>query len=300
MKKIKCIFALLLLPLFIIQTNAEEEKIYTHVHIVDYDHPLSFDEIKARYTSYDTLDGNITDKIRFQSDYEEDFNQNELSIKNYSLLISVTNTRNHTTKWEDQISVRDFTAPIVETKDKEISIDISKEKIGDALRKQLIITDNYDTTFENCFFEGVSDVPGSYSIVCYVKDSSGNTSNRITLFVHIYESIKRQLVLTPILLEDKALAPSELLTLFLQANTIDESYQNVEVQSTYFDTPQKEGIYQLNFVFDYVEGYQQIYQCKLINSISKKKKKDDKIIYISLGSILFLFGIGIIIYRKRR
>ncbi|MDE6047546.1 MAG: hypothetical protein K2F56_02845, partial [Anaeroplasmataceae bacterium] len=138
MKRIKyCfIFLLVLFPLFAIQAYAEEED-YTHIHIVDYDHPISFDEIKARYTSYDAVDGNLTDRLVFQSEYETDYEKNSLSVKSYLLYISVTNSRNKTIKWEDEISVRDFTAPVLSYTEREISIDFSKENILDVLSSVL-------------------------------------------------------------------------------------------------------------------------------------------------------------------
>lgn len=303
MKRIKyCFWLFFLFPLLMIQAHAEEE-IYTHVHIVNYDNPLSFDEIKARYTSYDAVDGNLTDRLIFHSDYEQDYLENRLSIKSYSLFVSVTNSKNKTIEWEDEISVRDFTAPLLSTKEKEISIDLSKENPQETLVSYLIISDNYDTVFEHFIFEGLEDIEqgaGTYSIRCSTMDSSGNSSNEVILILHCFETIQRQIASAPILIENKALSSNELLALFLQNNTIDTAYQEVQIQTSYLDTPLKQGIYQAEFTFNYADGTQQIYQCKIINTLTIEKKKDDKIIYISLSCILLLACIGVFIYRKRR
>lgn len=297
MKKIKIVL-ILLLSLFTISIQAKEENNNTHLHVVDYDHPISFEQIKSRYSSYDSLDGDITDQLQFQSEYEEDYTNNNLYVKSYPLLVSITNSRNHTTEWKDEISVRDFSSPKLFAKENEIKIDISQEDVNDALINTLEVSDNYDTTFKNYFFEGLADTPGTYSVRCSITDSSGNVSNEILLIVHLFETINKQIISTPILLENKVLPSSELLALFLQNNTIDTAYKSVDIRSSYFDNPQKEGIYLVEFKFDYGETIQ-IYQCKLINTVHEQKKKDELIIYISLGCILFLSIIGVVWYRKR-
>ncbi|MDE6655402.1 MAG: hypothetical protein K2J85_00250, partial [Anaeroplasmataceae bacterium] len=276
MKKNKYfLFALLLFLIPSISTKAMEEEVsYTHVHVIDYDHPISFEEIKVRYTSYDLVDGNLTSKITFYSEYESDYENNTLSVKNYELMISVTNSRNKTITWLDEISVRDFTAPILEGLEKQITIDISTEDIVELLTSTFIITDNWDKEFSKYDFKGIEALeqgPGVYSICCSVIDSSGNISNEISLIIHLEESIQRQISLTPIQIENQALSTQEVITLFLQNNTVDTGYQSVQVQSSYFDTPSKEGIYQAEFTFHYADGYKQIYQCKLINTILKEK-----------------------------
>ena len=305
MRKSKYWLSLLLLcPLFsFLKTKAMEEDSYTHVHIIDYDHPLSFEEIKLRYTSYDTVDGNLTDQIHFESTYETDYKNNMLSVKTYVLHISVTNSRNVTVKWTDEISVRDFTAPVLSIEQEEITVDIATEDIETVLLRSLIVKDNWDTEFNDYEIKGLEATnqgAGTYSVSCSVTDSSGNTSNEVLVTVHIVESFERQISLIPIYIENTKLSDTEILALFLQKNTVDTGYKTAQVKSSYFLTPDKEGIYQAEFIFDYEDGLKKIYQCKIINTIAEEKKKDDKIIYISFGCILFLVGLGIFVYRKRR
>ncbi|MDE5856138.1 MAG: hypothetical protein K2H06_03730 [Anaeroplasmataceae bacterium] len=276
---------------------------YTHVHIIDYDHPLSFEEIKSRYTSYDAIDGNLTEQIQFESAYEADYKNNTLTVKTYELDVTVTNSRNVTVKWTDEISVRDFTAPVLSSEQKEITVDIATEDVETVLIHSLTIKDNWDTEINHYEIKGLETTdqgPGTYSISCSVKDSAGNISNEVLFIVHIVESFERQISLIPIFIENTILSDTEVLALFLQKNTIDTSYKSVQVKSSYFLTPTKEGIYQAEFIFDYEDGIKKIYQCKIMNTVLEEKKKDDKIIYISLGCILILAGIGIFIYRKRR
>lgn len=304
MRKIKyCLFLLLLFPILSAQVKAMDKESYAHVHIIDYDHPLSFEEIKSRYASYDAIDGNLTEQIQFNSSYEADYKNNTLAVKTYALDVSVTNSRKVTVKWTDEISVRDFTAPILSLEPKEITVDIATEDIEMVLIHSLNIKDNWDTVFSNYEIKGLEALelgPGTYYISCYVTDSSGNVSNEVYITVHIVESFKKQICLTPICIENEKLSETELLALFLQRNNIETGYTSAQVKSSYFSTPTKEGIYQAEFSFDYEDGVQKIYQCKIVNTILEEKKKDDKIIYISFGCILFLVGLGIFIYRKRR
>ncbi|MCM1131182.1 MAG: hypothetical protein NC310_06225 [Roseburia sp.] len=305
MKRIRLVlFLSLLFPLFAsFQANAKDKDSYTHVHIIDYDHPLSFDEIKARYSSYDSIDGDLTDQIHFKSNYEADYINNTLAVKSYELNVTVTNSRNVTVQWTDEISVRDFTAPILSFEANEIFIDIATENVKSILTQSLIVKDNWDTSFEDYEIKGLEITnlePGTYPISCTVRDSSKNVSNEVNIIIHIKKSFEKQISSNSIYIENSKLTDDELLALFLQKNSVDTSYKTVQVESSYFQTPEKEGIYQAEFIFDYEDGIKKIYQCKIINTLPEVKKKDDKIIYISLGCISILACIGIFIYRKRR
>lgn len=302
MKKNNYFLFLLLLILFPLKVSAESEK-NIHLHIVDYDNPISFEEIKSRYKSYDFLDGDITSIIQFQSSYEDAFKKNALEVKTYDLIVSVTNSRNYTTQWLDAIEVRDFTSPTLEATQNEITIDISTEQVEKAILQFVNIEDNWDNQFENMFWEGIENCekgPGSYIVTLWVQDTAGNLSNSISMTIHIIESIQERIASHSITIEKGDLNSSEILTEFLRLNQINLSYKKIEVTSSYFDSPHKNGIYPATIIFYGNEGKEAIYHCKIIVNLKDEKKKDDKIIYISSGIILFLLGIGIVIYRKRR
>ncbi|MDE7263743.1 MAG: hypothetical protein K2N64_03695 [Anaeroplasmataceae bacterium] len=302
MKKSSYLLFFFLIFLFSIRTSAQSEQ-YTHLHVVNYDHPISFEEIKIRYKSYDSIDGDITKRIQFESSYEADLKNNVLEVKPYDLLVTVTNSRNFTLSWTDQIDVRDFTPPIIESTQNEISIDISTEQIEEKILQSISISDNWDKEFHTLFWEGIEDCstgPGIYLVTLRVQDASGNFSNIVSLIISIFESIQEQITPYSITITKNQLQSAEILTEFLKYKQVDTGYQHAEVSSSYFDSPQKNGVYPASISFSYPDGKKVIYYCKIIVNLETEKKKDDIIIYISLGVILFLLVIGFIIYRKRR
>ncbi len=303
MRKCKLwIIGFCLLPFFTLPAYAKNEDDFTHLHIVDIDHPIPFEDIKACYRAYDAEDGFITEQLSFESSYETDYLANCLEVKTYELIVTVTNSRNHSTKQYDEISVRDFTSPTIASQEQEFSIDISKDSIEDILKQSLIYEDNYDEA-KHFIFEGLEEAKlgtGTYSIRTYAVDDSGNTSNVIILVLHIFETIKRRISTTPIYVKETPLTKDELITEFLKNEVVDTSYQAVQVKSNYLDTPNKIGTYQAEFSFLYADGIQYIYQCKIINEPKEEKKKENTLLYISLGTMTCIALIGIIIYRKRR
>lgn len=302
MRKCKLwLLGLCILSFLTLQANAKDENDFTHLHIVDIDNPIPFEDIKTCYKAYDAKDGFITEQISFESLYETDYLSNCLKVKTYELVVTVTNSRNYTTKLYDEISVRDFTAPIITSLNQEITIDISKDTIEEILKQNLIYEDNYDEA-KHYIFEGIETAKlgvGTYSIPTYAIDNCGNISNTIIFVLHIIETIKRQISTTPIYINEPILTKEELLATFLKNEVIDTSYQTVQVKSTYLNTPHKSGIYQAEFSFLYADGLQYIYQCKIINEPKQEKKKENTLLYISLGVMTCMALIGIIIYRKR-
>lgn len=302
MKKISIIILIYFLLFCVsLKSNANEET-YTHYHIIDIDHPLSFKEIKKRYEAYDSIDGNITNNILFQSDYESDYANQELKVFDYPLHISITNSRKKQCIWNDIISVRDFTAPILVSKESELFVDISQENLQEKMIQNLIIEDNCDTEFGYVWtgLEEIKQGAGTYMIGISAIDKSNNQSNVEYMKVHIQESIQKLLSKKTIFIENKNLNEEELINEFLKSNLIQFSYKDVTVTTHYLDTPQKNGTYQAEFKFTNDEGLCCIYQCKIVNQVFKKTKKDKTMIYLSSGIISILLLVGIIIYRKRR
>ncbi len=298
MKKISLLLILLILTFF--SFNAKAENSYVNMHVIDYDNPLSFEELKSRYTSYDYIDGDLSDKLIISSDYENDYINNSLKIQDYKIYVSITNSNGYERKQIDIISVRDFKAPIIETKNNELVVDISNEDLEDAIINNLIITDNYDTSFSNINILGLENIilGEQIEIICNVYDNSNNKSNDIIIKLTALKTKDKELVLNEIHTESIT-SNKELLALFLKDNQIDLSYSSAEVKTTYLDTPEKNGIYQAKFIFKYDNGYTKEYECKIINIINEEKKEKNYTSIITLTIFLFLSLIGILIYKKR-
>lgn len=300
----KCSLFILIFFCFIcLSYSAYAKKEAAHFHIINYDSPLSFEQIKARYSCYDKKEGNLTEKLKFESEYIYDLKNQALKVKDYPLQVSISNSLGQTTSRIDYISVRDFTAPILKVKQKELKIDISTQEIIPTLLDCFEITDNYDTNF-NYDWIGLEDLEqgtGTYSIQLIVYDSSKNSTVSEAITVRVVESTFYHIITESIMIEQTAKSKEEILEEVLKYADIDSNYQEITISSTYFDTPLKQGTYQVSVTLSYADGIKHIYQCKIINKITKGNKNYNTIIIISsLCTILFVGLIGIFFYRKRR
>lgn len=303
MKKISILLCTCVLFFFCaLQSNAAYEETYAHYHIIDIDHPLSFEEIKKRYEAYDYVDGNITESIQFESEYEQDYLLQKIKVFDYSLQVTSLNSRGKQRIWKDVISVRDFTAPILNFNTSELSIDLSTENLQQKIIEALSIEDNWDKEGFLYSFYGIEETKagsGTYTLGISVEDQSKNRSTIKYINVSITESIQKFISKKPILVEKSNLNETALIQEFLKNTIISFPYKTIIVKSNYLEATQKQGIYQAQFEFYNEDELICIYQCKIINQFETKKKKD-KTIYLSLSIMGILFIIGMIIYRKRR
>lgn len=300
-KLLICLFFLSLLFLCI-QAKADEEVQSAYVHIINYDKPLTMEEIKTHYTAYDSIDGNISEQIILSSDYEEDLNNHALKVQVYPLVVSITNSRGIKVIQEDAIDVRDFTAPIVTAKESEISLDLASSTIEQDILEYFIFSDNYDTDFENIRLEGIENLERLETclIYCSITDSSGNLSNVESIIIHPYQSVIKKLVTTSVLITDQPLTAEEIIQQFINKNSIPAGYQNIHLSSHYLEHPDINGIYQAKLELQYEDGVQYIYQFKIDVAIPKQEEKSQLPLYISFGCLVGLSLIGVFIYRKRR
>lgn len=304
MKKTKLVIHLCFLSLLFlcIQANADEEVQSAYVHIINYDKPLALEEIKAHYTAYDFVDGNISEQIILSSTYEEDFKNNTLKVQMYPLTVSITNSRGIQVIQQDAIDVRDFTSPIVTSKQSEISLDLASSTIEQDLLEYFIFSDNYDTAFEKITLEGIENLEKQETclIYCSIIDSSGNTSNTESIIVHPYQSVITRLLTSSIQITDQPLTAEEIIQQFISKNSLPAGYKNIHLTSHYLEHPDVNGIYQAKIELQDEDGIQYIYQFKIDVTIPTQEEKSQLPLYISLGCLAGLSLIGIFIYWKRR
>lgn len=303
MKKISLLVVLsLLLFLGGIQGLAKKET-YAHYHIVNLDSPLPLESIIERYNSYDMVDGNITAFLKFQSDYEKDYLNKALKVQDYPLHIQIENSRGNQKEWIDMISVRDFTAPIISVKEKDITIDSSKEDIKLRVLEAIEIQDNWDQEFSTFYWTGLEAIKngeGSYVIGLSVADQSDNISSPVSIPIKIIESIKMRIATTPIHIKDTPLTEDELIRLFLKENSMEQiHYTSIEITSSYFEHTDKNGIYQAKINFLNEKDLISVYQVKIINELKAESKQEYTTQFITLGILGAFILAGILIYRKR-
>ena len=232
MAKIKIIFLLTLLTLLIpLSTKASE---YCHLHLVNYAHPTPLSEIKKRYEAYDLTDGNLTQKIEFNTEYSED----NCSIGSYALEVMITNSLGYTTTKHDIILVRDFISPKISSSANEIIIDISKEFDINTIYQYLTIEDNLDDISDNIVIEGLEaifDEVGRYSLKCYVIDSSTNKSNVIELNILAIKTITEHLISDSLNVNSTTLTKEEIIKLFIENFEVPNGYEEIKIISNYFE-----------------------------------------------------------------
>ena len=146
-------------------------------HIVDCDHPTPLSEIQARYRATDNVDGDITKKLVFETNYDP----NHLSIGSYYILMHVTDNAKHTTYAADIIIVKDFTPPSINLSKKEHVIEVHTSFTFEDAKKFFTAQDNYTPqdsiywTFKD-EYKNQFDKVGTYTITATASDLEKNSS----------------------------------------------------------------------------------------------------------------------------
>lgn len=295
MKYLISLLIFVLCSLFV-YAKAEEEA-YVNYHIVNIDDPTPLEEIKNRYTSTDEIDGNITNKLQFETDY----NENDCKLGRYKLKVWVTNSSSNTTSYNDIIQVIDITAPVVEVLESELSINLNTKPDIDFFFQYLKITDNVDTLFDLTItnLEDLENGPGNYILNCFVTDTSNNKSLPFKFFITANQTEFETITSDIIKLKSAGVSKDEILSLFLKNNNIKSGYDSIDIETNYLTNPVKNGIYQLKVITKFKDGTSQIYYSKIEVNIEESETSDYTIPLIFLGVAVSLTFIGIIIYKKR-
>lgn len=289
-KNIKLVFIILLFTLFTVNVNAATDGCW--VHLVDIANPLTLDEIKSRYTVYDQVDGDITNKLIFETSYDE----NNLKLGEYKITVSVTNSRKKTNSQTDLILVRDFVKPTLKTLTNQITIDIGQTSFLEGLSNYLILEDNLETLDYNSLkinnFDLDNVSPGFYQISVYCVDSSTNKSNTIDLDVTIIDSTnKTNYTLTT----SKKLTIDEVINILKENNIIPKEYKTIQLESSFFNDDANYGKHKAYLKIETLENEIISYTFN-INYLTKNTQLNPFPILTILGAILL---IQIIIYIKR-
>ncbi|MDE5856139.1 MAG: hypothetical protein K2H06_03735, partial [Anaeroplasmataceae bacterium] len=159
-------------------------------HIVDCDHPTPLSEIQARYRATDNVDGDITKKLVFETNYDP----NHLSIGSYYILMHVTDNAKHTTYAADIIIVKDFTPPSINLSKKEHVIEVHTSFTFEDAKKFFTAQDNYTPqdsiywTFKD-EYKNQFDKVGTYTITATASDLEKNSSVS-TLTIRVVDTTK--------------------------------------------------------------------------------------------------------------
>ncbi len=218
------------------QPNSDTSIAGNMSHFSSIDHPLSLASLKERYQATDNVDGNITNRLQFETNYNPD----KPLLGSYYFIVKATDNAGHEACAIDIIHIKDFIPPVISFKDNKSEIDIevnSSFSVEDA-KKYFSATDNYTPkeqlrySYTDNFSKHMNKL-GNYSYTCYVQDSDHNQS-RATLKINIVDTTKPTIILNgggDTIYSDHVLEDNEILALF----SVSDNYytiSNSQIQIT--------------------------------------------------------------------
>ncbi|MDE7263742.1 MAG: hypothetical protein K2N64_03690 [Anaeroplasmataceae bacterium] len=202
-------------------------------HIVNIDSPIPLSQIKKRYTATDNVDGNLTNQIQFESNY----NEASLCIGTYYISASVIDTANHKTYVIDIIQVKDFTPPEISLSKREHIIEVHTPFTSDEAKAFFTVTDNYTPSnqikinFIDQYKSNYSAL-GTYTLTAKAYDFENNSSQE-TLTIQVVDTTKPTISLTAggnTIISDHILTDNEIISLMMvEDNYYTISNENISI-----------------------------------------------------------------------
>lgn len=167
------------------------ENIYINV-----DHPLTFEQIKSRFTATDETDGDITSRLTF-TDNTYILTNGKIACGTYSFKVSVSDNAGNTTTKMYYAHVVDYTDPTITGK----TINVSYKKLLTEAEKKALFTysDNY-TPKDQLIFRWVEDnytstyqELGEHTLTAKVLDQQGNEATA-TSIINVIDDVAPFLV----------------------------------------------------------------------------------------------------------
>lgn len=199
-------------------------------HFTSIDHPISLEDLKARYTAEDNVDKNISNRIIMDTNYDPEHRR----LGSYYVSIKVSDSAMNETSIFDIIECKDFIPPTISFLDQkqEITIEVNTDfKLEDA-QKHFLVSDNYDQ--EKDIKKYYTDIDnylqnhqklGTYRYKLLALDSDGS-SNEAVLHINIVDRTKPTITLKgggDTIYSDHVLQTEEILALF----DVSDNYYNV-------------------------------------------------------------------------
>lgn len=167
------------------------ENIYINV-----DNPLTFEQIKSRFTATDETDGDITSRLTF-TDNTYILTNGKIACGTYSFKVSVSDNAGNTTTKMYYAHVVDYTDPTITGK----TINVSYKKLLTEAEKKALFTysDNY-TSKDQLIFRWVEDnytstyqELGKHTLTAKVLDQQGNEATA-TSIINVIDDVAPFLV----------------------------------------------------------------------------------------------------------
>lgn len=208
-------------------------------HFVNIDNMISIDTIKARYTATDNVDGDITNKLKFMTNYNS---QIKIPGQFYIYGYVKDNANNYTTI-VDIIQVIDVMPPVI-TGITEKTIDVGTKFTFEEAKALFSATDNSGKDVKMNFTNNYNDrynTLGRYEILCTAVDAADNVAIA-TLVINVVDRVKPNISLidgTDTIYSDHILNETEIKQKF---NVTDNYYtipvDNIKIVSNNCDGTQ--------------------------------------------------------------
>ena len=158
-------------------------------HLINVENPLTLDELKARYTATDKVDGDISEKLQFTTDYDPE----NIAPRNYYILASVTDNAGHTAYAADIILVKDVTNPTTTLTQSQVIIEVGTVYTLEDVKQLFTFSDNFSKgeklhTYILDFYKDAYNKVGEYTVQGRCQDEAGNYSDYVTLKIKIVDT----------------------------------------------------------------------------------------------------------------
>ncbi len=190
-------------------------------HFTSIDHPISIDELKARYSAEDNVDKTITNRLTLETNYDPEHRR----LGSFYVSVKVSDSAGNETAIFDIIEYKDFIPPKINflDDDAEINIEVNTELSMEDIHKHFLISDNY--TPEQDIIKFYTDMDhlknnlnklGRYRYKLSARDLDGSCSDAI-LYINIVDTTKPTISLKgggDTILTNHVLQEEEILALF--------------------------------------------------------------------------------------
>ena len=159
-------------------------------HVVSVDFPISLEQLKQRYKATDNVDGVLTNKLSFKTNYDPE----NLRLGSYYVYTSVKDDAQHQTHAMDIVLVKDFIAPELFLSETDHEVKVGEVFTSNDARKFFSATDNFLSSKEIKIFlrdtyQSQYNKVGEYEISGYAYDTEDNRSEILSLKIKVIDDV---------------------------------------------------------------------------------------------------------------
>ncbi len=155
-------------------------------HFINVDNRISIKEIESRYTATDAVEGNVTNRLKFETNYDP----NDYSLGQFYITVSVSDSVGNNNTIVDIIQVIDVESPVIDVvENKEILVNTPfTSEDAYKLFKCMDNSGYFNVTYDD-HYNSKYNVVGKYYITATAVDESNNKATA-TLTLNVIDNIK--------------------------------------------------------------------------------------------------------------